>query len=125
MGPSKGGKTTDLARTARKAPSVAESIVWEWLRNSRYGFKFRREVPIGPYRVDFYCHEARLAVELDGEQHNPASDGVRDEYLVSIGIHVHRIPNRQFFGLEDDSSRPYIDEIVKLCESRTGRPARP
>jgi very-short-patch-repair endonuclease len=104
---------------------VAESIVWKWLRNSRYGFKFRREVPIGPYRVDFYCHEALLAIELDGEQHDSVSDLVRDEFLYSLGIYVHRIPNRQFFGLDEDAYRPYITEVIDLCESRSGRPARP
>ena len=55
--------------------------MWSIVRDSKLGFKFKREHPIDRYRLDFYCHEAMLAVELDGEQHNPAKDVERDAIL--------------------------------------------
>jgi len=109
------------ARSARKDPSVAEKIIWERLRDSRLGFKFRREHPIGGYRLDFFCREALLAVELDGEQHDPLRDAKRDEELAKHGIVTFRIPNRRFFELEKGAYEDFVLEIQKLCEARTGR----
>ncbi|HEV7768629.1 MAG TPA: endonuclease domain-containing protein [Thermoanaerobaculia bacterium] len=59
------------ARDMRHEPTSAEARVWEWLRDRRINDrKFRRQVPIGPYILDFYCAELKLAVELDGAQHD-------------------------------------------------------
>jgi len=68
------------------------------LRNRRFnGFKFRRQHPVGEYVLDFYCHEARLGVELDGGQHNEASqrrkDEARSSFLAGEGITVIRFWN--------------------------------
>ena len=60
-----------FARKLRKEATDAEQFMWRLLRNRRfYGFKFRRQHSAGKYALDFYCHEARLGVELDGGQHN-------------------------------------------------------
>ncbi|RYG34371.1 DUF559 domain-containing protein [bacterium] len=115
----------ETARASRKEPSVAEALMWKALRGNRFGFRFRREHPIGPYRVDLYCAEAKLAVELDGEQHEPHRDRQRDSYLESLGVFTLRIPNRRLFGLDDEPYRDEIAEIVTLCEKRAGRPAFP
>ena len=77
------------------------------------------------YRLDFFCREAMLAVEMDGEQHNPERDSVRDEVLEKMGIHTHRIPNRMFFGIDESDCPDFIREIQKLCEVRAGRVAFP
>src|ERR1700722_5798744 len=92
----------DMARAARRDPSVAEDILWSWLRNSKLGFKFRREHPVSQYRLDFFCREAMLAVEMDGEQHDPVRDAARDSALAKLGILTHRVENRKFFGLDGD-----------------------
>ena len=57
------------------------------------GLKFRRQYPIGPYVCDFYCDEARLAVEVDGRVHETRAehDAVRDEYLRAQGVKVVRV----------------------------------
>ena len=111
-----------LARDARKSPSVAEEIVWGIVRNRKLGFKFKREFPIGPYRFDFYCDEAKVALEMDGEQHNPIRDATRDQYFESMGIETFRVPNVEFFALDPEALyRDYIEELVKLCEQRSGR----
>ena len=59
-----------LARDLRKRETWAEKIVWRWLLDRRFSrYKFRRQHPIGPYCLDFYCEEASLNIELDGGQH--------------------------------------------------------
>ena len=91
--PNRSKSATLKARHARQNPSVAEEIVWSFLRNRRLGFKFRREYPVLDYRVDFSCAEANLAVEFDGEQHEPIRDAIRDKRLGELGIEVMRIPS--------------------------------
>jgi hypothetical protein len=60
----------EFARTLRKHPTRAEESLWQRLRGSRFhGAKFRRQVPFDGYVVDFYCHAAKLVVEIDGKQH--------------------------------------------------------
>ena len=112
-----------LGQSARKKPSVAEDIVWEIVRNRKLGFKFKREHSIGRYRVDFYCAEAKLGLEMDGEQHDPVRDAIRDEYFSTIGILIFRVPNVEFFQLDPTAPyRDHLEECIKLCEERTGRP---
>jgi very-short-patch-repair endonuclease len=87
------------ARELRKSMTVSEVRVWGWLRNrTRAGLKFRRQQPIGPYVVDFYCAQLNLAIEVDGDHHNQPgmieSDFKRTAYLHARGIEVVRIPNR-------------------------------
>jgi very-short-patch-repair endonuclease len=61
----------------RRAPTEAELRLWRLLRDRRLSrLKFRRQVPIGPYIVDFLCVSAQLIVEADGSQHG---ESVRDE----------------------------------------------
>lgn len=95
--------------------------MWKILRGSRLGFKFRREHPIGRYRLDFYCAEARLALEMDGEQHDPGRDQARDQWLLGQGIATLRIPNRRFFLLDDAAYQDVVTEIIEACRLRTGR----
>ena len=85
----------EFARRMRAEPTDTETKLWWLLRNRRLaGFKFRRQVPVGSYILDFYCHEARLAVEADGGQHSEpgqaAYDARRTEYLKKLGIRVLR-----------------------------------
>jgi very-short-patch-repair endonuclease len=88
-----------FARELRRNATSAEAFLWELLRNRRLGgFKFRRQVPIGGYVVDFYCHEARLGVELDGTGHDDPNceryDEARSEALErSDGVTIIRFWN--------------------------------
>lgn len=114
------------AREARQEPSCAEQIAWKLLRRNQLGFSFKREFPIGPYRLDFYCAEAKLAVEFDGEQHDAEKDSVRDAYLSGFGILVFRIPNREFFQIGGEGKmRDHLNEVAALCVSRARRKAFP
>ena len=86
----------DTAKELRKAMSLPEVKLWQVLRQHAEGFKFRRQHPSGPYVADFYCHEARLVIEVDGEAHGrgdaPIRDEQRDRWFAERGIHVLRIP---------------------------------
>lgn len=86
----------EFARTLRKQITRAEDTLWAQLRGSRFhGAKFRRQVPIDRYIADFYCHAAKLVVELDGRQHEWFSDydAGRTEILERLGIRVIRFTN--------------------------------
>jgi very-short-patch-repair endonuclease len=87
-------------RELRRDATDAEKLLWQLLRNRQlHGFKFRRQHPIGGYILDFYCHEANLAVELDGGGHREENQAKRDrertEYLESKGLRVIRFWNDQ------------------------------
>ena len=74
-----------FARALRRNPTRAEDILWAQLGGSRFhGAKFRRQVPLNRYVVDFYCHAAKLAVDLDGRQHEwfGEYDAGRTEVLI-------------------------------------------
>jgi len=76
--------------------SFAEILLWQELRRRPAGLKFRRQHPSGPYTLDFYCNDARLAIEVDGEAHEcgdrPERDSARDAWIARAGIATLRIP---------------------------------
>ncbi len=89
---------TEISRSLRKRSTWVEKLVWCWLRDRRFtGYKIRRQHPVGPYHLDFFCEEARLAIELDGSRHGfPAEqkhDQERDAFLSSRGIKILRFWN--------------------------------
>jgi very-short-patch-repair endonuclease len=84
------------ARTMRGAPTESELRLWRLLRDRLSGFKFRRQVPVGPYIVDFLCVGAKLIVEADGSQHAESRhDNIRDAYLAGQGWKVLRFWNNE------------------------------
>ena len=82
------------ARELRRSPSVPETRLWQVLRTRPGGFKFRRQHPVGPYVLDFYCPAAKLVIEVDGESHGmgdrPERDARRDAWLREQGLRVER-----------------------------------
>jgi type I restriction enzyme S subunit len=90
----------DFARQLRRQATDAENLLWRLLRGRQIAkAKFRRQHSFPPYILDFYCHELRLAVELDGGQHDEAHhrsrDARRDRYLAEHGIRVLRFWNNE------------------------------
>lgn len=83
--------------TLRKYSTDAEQHLWYNLRANRLGFKFKRQVPIGNYIVDFVCLEKHLIVELDGGQHldNQTYDIQRTNWLYARGFTVLRFWNNE------------------------------
>lgn len=87
------------ARYLRKRMTPEEKILWSYLRDHALGVHFRKQVPFGPYILDFFCVPVRIAIELDGSQHRKPDaqeyDKNRDGYLGSFGITVLHFPNRK------------------------------
>jgi very-short-patch-repair endonuclease len=86
------------ARELRRTLTVSEQRLWNWLRNRTLdGCKFRRQVPVGPYVLDFYSPALKLAIEVDGQQHGTLwmsdYDSARTTYLRARNIDVVRIDN--------------------------------
>jgi very-short-patch-repair endonuclease len=83
-------------RRLRRELSLPEGLLWRELRNRPDGLKFRRQHPSGVYILDFYCSDARLAIEIDGFAHGtgnrPAHDETRDAWFAQSGIATLRIP---------------------------------
>ena len=107
-----------LARDLRRRQTPAEVHLWRLLRNRRlWGFKFRRQEPAGPFVLDFYCPEARLAVELDGGGHNEPYQRARDRRrslaLSGLGIRVVRFWNDEVLDKPDD----VVQEIVRALRA--------
>ncbi|HVJ32226.1 MAG TPA: endonuclease domain-containing protein [Terriglobia bacterium] len=92
------------ARSLRRRSTDAERRFWLMLRDRRLrGWKFRRQVPLGPYVVDFYCALAKVVVELDGGQHADqiARDHQRSNWLMSEGYSVVRFWNNDVLANTD------------------------
>jgi very-short-patch-repair endonuclease len=90
-----------FACALRRRPTPAEDILWARLRGSRFhGAKFKRQVPFDRYVVDFYCHAAKLVVEIDGQQHEWVAgyDEGRTEVLERMGLRVIRFQNEEVCG---------------------------
>lgn len=82
-----------LAAELRQRGTKSEAQLWQALRNRRLdGRKFRRQVPIGAYVVDFYCPEERLVIEVDGSVHvgQEAADQLRQELMEALGLRFLR-----------------------------------
>jgi len=90
------GKSYERARTMRRALTPPEARLWRCLKGDQLeGLGFRKQHPVGPYILDFYCAAAKLAVEVDGAVHaqaeQAAHDGRRSAWLGHKGIRVIRI----------------------------------
>ncbi len=84
------------ARDLRETGTTPEQLLWLALRNGQVGgLKFRRQHPIGPYIVDFYCHGAALVVEVDGMSHDDKAlqDAAKTTHIESQGLRVLRVAN--------------------------------
>ncbi len=104
------GLRTNASRALRKALSASERVLWQELRGDKAGARVRRQHPLGPYVIDFYVPSARLAIEVDGEQHDPAANRKRDAYLRRQGIQTLRIPSLDLF---DDVRRGEWLQVIE------------
>jgi very-short-patch-repair endonuclease len=94
ISPALKNKMTEVARQFRKEPTPSEDILWQALRGRKLeGRKFKRQQPIGPFIVDFFCGAERLIVEVDGGVHDSqqVADQQRQELLESLGLRFVRV----------------------------------
>lgn len=110
-------KLLQRARELRASQTPAETRLWAALRSRQVeDLKFRRQQVIGPFIADFYCHAARLVVEVDGDIHarQEAADRERSEWLEEQGLRVIRFSNREVLEYLDE----VVVEIVRVCGER-------
>ncbi len=113
--------TFKRARRLRREMSLPEVILWRLLRGKQLaGLRFRRQHPIGPYILDFYCADASLCVEVDGYSHDnsaaAAHDEARTDWLEQQGIRVHRV-------LASDVLDPEaLEAVIKSIELAATKP---
>ena len=107
-------KTEDRAKSLRRESTEAGKLFWKIVRNRAVnGLKFRRQHPIGHFIVDFYCHEVKLAIELDGDVHDVDEvkqyDKARQKIIEELGITLLRFDNEVIFTNPDEA-------LVKILE---------
>ena len=102
--------------------SVSEKVFWNYIRKDRTGFKFRKQVPVLDFILDFYCAEAKVCIEIDREQHNEQReyDHYRDKKVEEAGILTIRIPSLDIFE-ESDKLAKWINYINAICCERIGK----
>jgi very-short-patch-repair endonuclease len=101
-----------FSRENRKISTEAEEILWASLKSRKlHGYKFRRQHPISDFIADFYCHECKLILELDGEYHNAIEQTKYDEgrthELLELKIRVLRFKNNEVLEKLD-----YVLEVI-------------
>lgn len=115
--------TVIRARKLRRIMTPPEVRLWQYLRTSPEGLKFRRQHPVGRFVLDFYCPSARTAIEVDGMAHdmgdNPERDEMRDAWLADQGIVVVRIAARDVMA----DLEPVTRLVVARCATPLHHPA--
>jgi very-short-patch-repair endonuclease len=111
------------ARKFRRELSLPEKLLWVRLRGA--DLRFRRQHPVGPYVLDFYCPTAKLAIEVDGAAHDfgdrPNRDEARTKWLKGEGIEVLRIPAKDVLADPD----AVADALPRLCAEPLHHSASP
>jgi very-short-patch-repair endonuclease len=117
--------TVYTARRLRRIMSLPEVLLWQRLLGSPGGVSFRKQHPIDPYVVDFYCSGSKLVIEVEGEAHDrgdrPQRDEARAAFLRERGYRLLRIAAKEV--LQDPDS--VAAAIVALAADPLHRPAAP
>jgi very-short-patch-repair endonuclease len=113
---------TSRARALRANMTDAERKLWYAFRDRRFAnFKFRRQVPIGPFVADYVCYDARVVVEVDGGQHAESrSDERRDRWFAENGFVVLRFWNNDVLKNREG----VLISVLETLHQRTPHPAR-
>ncbi len=115
-------KLKQLARILRKNSTLGEILLWLGIKNRALGYEFHRQVPISDFIVDFYCHEIKLAIEIDGSSHDYKyeDDKARQGILESYGIRVIRFDENEVRKQMWNVLRVIEKEIRKIEEGGCG-----
>jgi very-short-patch-repair endonuclease len=109
------------ARALRRNMTDAERLLWSRLRMGQLGFRFRLQHPIAPYVIDLYCIERRLAIELDGGQHNESA-GIASDRHRSARLRTQGIQTLRFW---DNDVLNNIDGVLQIILESLGTPPYP
>ena len=107
-------------RSLRRNITDGEYALWYWLRNNELGYKFRRQVNIGSFIVDFYCHKLKLIIEVDGGIHNDQIeyDTRRENWLKLQEYNIIRVNNEECIHLADKALKIIKTKIEELTKDR-------
>jgi very-short-patch-repair endonuclease len=116
----------ELRRRLRNEPTPAEAELWSRLRRGQLrGHRFRRQYSIGPFCVDFYCVQAKLVIEVDGDTHfTPEAkqyDAQRQSYIEAFGIRFLRFTNVEVH----DNLDGVLEAIARALGLEEGPPCIP
>ena len=119
MAPSKNLHDYATARRLRRALSLPEALLWRELKGRSQGAKLRKQHPVGPYVIDFYCAQAKTGFEIDGIAHDmgdrPKRDERRTEWIAQQGIELVRIPAKDVLADPGETAAA----IIALCLDRS------
>ncbi len=102
------------ARLLRSNMTEAERKIWYRFRAHRLGgYSFKRQMPVGPYIVDFVCLQARLIVEIDGGQHGTGRDAARHDWLAKQNFRVLRFWNNDVHSNLDGVMQTIADVLKR------------
>ncbi|THD82721.1 MAG: DUF559 domain-containing protein [Phenylobacterium sp.] len=123
-------KTLKQARKLRKQMSLPEVMLWKRLRGRGEGHPaFRRQHPIGPYVLDFFCAHAQLCVEIDGGSHGfsgrSEADRRRDIFLLDQGIRTIRLAAAEVMADPDGAARQLFEIVGRAAPSTASRSPSP
>ena len=111
-------ETFQIAERLRKEMTVTEKLLWEKVCKNQLGTRIRRQHPIWKFIADFYCHEVKLVIEIDGDIHlnadNKKYDISRDIVLNEFRIEVLRFTNHQVINEMNDVIKKINDTIELL-----------
>ena len=115
------GKLYQYGRELRQELTQAEKKLWAEIRNKKLnGLKFRRQHPVDKFVLDFYCHERKLAIELDGSIHdvkiNQEYDEARTAMLGGLGIYTLRFRNDEVIN-SIESVLQKISEVANMLKA--------
>jgi very-short-patch-repair endonuclease len=116
----------DFARRLRKNQTDAEKLLWSILRSRQLlGVKFRRQHSIGPYILDYYCHDYKLCIELDGGQHYTSQGQKEDEaravFLAKRGVRILRFGNGDVLKNLEGVLLAIVEKVTSLTPSLSRR----
>jgi very-short-patch-repair endonuclease len=99
-----------LARQLRKNSTLAEIILWKSIKGKALDYEFHRQVAVNEFIIDFYCHELKLAIEVDGYTHdyNFENDYIRQKKLESFGI--------TFVRFTDEDVKRHINDVIRALQ---------
>jgi cyclase len=111
----------EFAKNNRLKPTDAEDFLWKHISGSKIGVRFKRQHPIAYFIADFYCHKAKLIIEVDGEYHNIPSqheyDSNRDFELEELGLKIIRFSNEQvLFDIENTIQKIKIETENRILK---------
>ena len=102
----------ERAKCLRRNLTISENILWRKIKNKKLGYKFRRQHPIDIFIADFYCHEKKLVIEVDGEIHNNEQN---KEYDINRTAELERF-DIKVIRFSNDEVYNYLPEVLNVIK---------